>query len=71
MIAAGPSNPQWVSLALHRRLSLPLPSGVAMVLHISGHLFAAAGPSGHAQTLWMLRVASALYMSASLYLEGG
>jgi hypothetical protein len=71
MIAAGPSNPQWVSLALRRRLGLPLPSGVAMVLHISGYLFAAVGPFGRAQAAWLPRIASVLYKSASPCLEGG
>jgi hypothetical protein len=71
MIAADPSNPQWGGLALCRRLGLSLPSGVAISFCIGGYLFAAAGPAGRAQTLWMPRVALALYMSASPCLEGG
>jgi hypothetical protein len=71
MIAADPSNPQWVGLALRRRLDLPLPSGVVMVLRIAGYLFVAAGPSGRARTVSMPRRASALYMLASPCLEGG
>jgi hypothetical protein len=71
MIAADPSNPQWLGLALRRRLGLPLPSGGAMVLRISGYPFTAAGAPERAQMPWVPRVASALSLSASPCLEGG
>ena len=72
MIAADPSNPQWVGLALRRPLGLPLPSGLAVVSHISGYLPAIVGSSGRTPTAWMPEIAWVLpNMSASLCLEGG
>jgi hypothetical protein len=71
MIAADPSNPHWVGLTLRRRLGLPLPSGGAMVLRISGYPLAAGGASGRAQRPWVPRVAWPRYMSALPCLEGG
>jgi hypothetical protein len=70
MIAADPSNPQWVGPALRRRL-LPLLSGGAMVRRISGCLFVAAGRAGRSQTLRMPLVASAHYLSAPPCVEDG
>jgi hypothetical protein len=66
----GPSNPQWVGLALRRRLGPSLPSGIAIVFHISGRFV--FGPSGRALRMRIPAIASLrLTSSASLHLECG
>jgi hypothetical protein len=45
MLAAGPSNPQGVRLALCRERDLPLPQGRENAFHVPAHLCAAVDPS--------------------------
>jgi hypothetical protein len=72
MIAAGPSNPQWVGLALRRGLGPPLPSGLAIAVHTSGDRLKVVGRFGRALTMRMPGIASLLLAtSASLHLECG
>jgi hypothetical protein len=72
MIAAGPSNPQWVGLALRRDLGPTLPSGRAIVVHTSGDRLDVVGRFGRALPLRMPGIAWLLLTtSTSLHLECG
>jgi hypothetical protein len=71
MLAAGPSNPHSVRLALCRGGGLPLPRGLEVVIRIFGHLCAAVDAS-RARLAWVLAtVAVVRAMPASLPLENG